>query len=149
MSITSFAYCPCAFHNHPHTQVTHPLLLWYTTSKSESSIIRRRKEITCSFSKKNGEFGLCFLKFIEQVISLQALSRRQRITGSSPKKNAGSRHCFLRFMAQVVFDKNQGRAGNRLSSLHPSGRQEALAEMHRVHRPGSFSGCGIRRLQIA
>ena len=32
----------------------------------------RRIDITCSFSKKNGEFGLCFLKFIEQVVSLQA-----------------------------------------------------------------------------
>src|SRR5450756_350671 len=39
---------------------------WYT-------VIRCSKEITCSFSKKNGGFGLCFLKFIEQVISLQAL----------------------------------------------------------------------------
>ena len=53
---------------------------WYShaadmilTEKTAGSVLRRRKEITCSFSKKNGEFGLCFLKFIEQVISLQAL----------------------------------------------------------------------------
>ena len=32
-----------------------------------------RKGIACSFSKKNGEYGLCFLKPVEQVISLQAI----------------------------------------------------------------------------
>ena len=41
--------------------------------KVAGCVLRRSKEITCSFSKKKGESGLCFLKFIEQVISLQAL----------------------------------------------------------------------------
>src|SRR5450756_1868052 len=65
---------------------------------SFSGYLRRRKEITCSFSKKSGEFGLCFWKFIEQVISLQALVNPERINPlccGSQKTFSGSLHGLI------------------------------------------------------
>ena len=62
--------------------------------KAPRGKLKRSQEVTCSFSEKNGKFGHCFLKYIEQVASWQAKAppglsrypagtRRTRKTGAA------------------------------------------------------------------
>jgi len=65
-------------HLHHHLDVFLRLnsdsFLFRSSTMSGNLSTMRRKKITCSFSEKNGRFGHCFRKFIEQVIFFQALN---------------------------------------------------------------------------